>query len=512
MEEIKTGVFKIKKEMPIYIIGDIHGDYQCLLHCLVDLCKVVNIVGIFKESDNYLREQLEWKKNNNSIVIFCGDLIHRKRYPDFVLDDECSDIYIIELLLKLKKSAIDNGGNILIISGNHEIMNILDPTNNIYTSEKNIEPNKEFFNNKESINKYIANSYAWIKLNDILIAHGGLCSEYLKFLDKENEFNLKKNDNMIGGSKLITNNIMIGGDVIEYGDDIIDFVNDKYRNFFKNYSESKWKNDPMGYKLFVNYNSNNKHEHNIFWCREWGYSGINCNNLDQVIKKVNCKKMIIAHCPQFLSNDKPKMINFECEDDEYSTQDSIHYKIARVDLGMSRSFEYNKHNNFLKFLANNYHRKMSVLKLSWDDDNKKYFFNFNSVISEKLSCMQYLLIKYGIYKNQWEHKNIHTNWIGFDYIDEVLKDLNLEYLKNSTNINNSTQIYESEGILKNLNNKNSTNKNSTNKNSINKNSNSNKIKICENKVDINNTVLCFLYPLYNSKHNLISVSKFNDYI
>jgi predicted MPP superfamily phosphohydrolase len=504
MEEIKTGVFRIEQEIPIFIIGDIHGDYQCLLHCLVDLCKVVNIVDIVKENNKFLREQMEWKKNNNSIVIFCGDLIHRKRYQDFVLDDECSDIYIIETLLSLKKSAIENGGNILIISGNHEIMNITDPSNEMYTSEKNIKSNREFFTNKDSINKYIANSYAWVKLNDILIAHGGLCSEYLKFLDNENEFKSKKN-NMVGGSKLKKKNIMIGGDVIEYGDDIIDFVNDKYRSFFKNYSDSKWKSDPLGHKLFISYNSDNKHEHNVFWCREWGYSGINCKNLDQVIKKVNCEKMIVAHCPQFLSSDKPKMINFECEDEKNSTENSIHYRIARVDLGMSRSFEYNKHDDFLKFLANNYHRKMSILKLSWDSKNDEYFFNYDSVISERLSCMQYLLIKYGISKNEWEQKNIYTDWIGFEYINKVLKDLDLEHLAetlkednidNTENIDNSLKIDKSEGISRNLNNK---------------NINSNEINKCNNLDDTNNVVLCFLYPLYNSRPNLNSVSKFNNY-
>jgi hypothetical protein len=55
----------------------------------------------------------------------------------------------------------------------------------------------------------------------------------------------------------------------------------------------------------------NKHAHNIFWCREWGYSGINCDEFDKVVKKIGCAKMIVAHCPQFLSEDKSKMINFE---------------------------------------------------------------------------------------------------------------------------------------------------------------------------------------------------------
>ena len=98
MKEIKTGVFTVKNNKPIFIIGDIHGDYQCLLHCLVDLCKCVFIKKIEKNDkfNENNREILEWKKNNNSIIIFCGDLIHRKRFQDTILDDECSDIFIIK--------------------------------------------------------------------------------------------------------------------------------------------------------------------------------------------------------------------------------------------------------------------------------------------------------------------------------------------------------------------------------------------------------------------------------
>ena len=471
MEEIKTGVFKIRTNIPIYIIGDIHGDYQCLIHCLVDLCNVANITEI--KSDKFdvpNREHLEWETGNNSVVIFCGDLIHRKRFQDTVLDDECSDIFIIKTLFHLKKSAQKSGGDIIIISGNHEIMNIVEPSDSMYTSGKNIQTNMKYFSSQLCINNYISNTYAWIKLNDILIAHGGLCSDYLKFLDTENQFEKKI---FSGGSKITNNdksNIMIGGDIIEFGDDVIKFVNDKYRSFFKDYSKNKAKTDPIGFKLFIEYDFKNKHKHNMFWCREWGYSGINCNNLDELVKKVGCEKMIIAHCPQFLSNDKPKMINFECVETSTSTEkdkdkdklSSIQkFKIARVDLGMSRSFEYNKSDEFIKFLTYNYNRKMSVLKLSYDDQKKNYYFNYDSVIAKKISCLQYLLLKYGITKKEWEEKKIKSDWLGFEYIDSILKSLDKDNLQK-----------------------------------------------CGNQNDSNNVVLCLLYPLFYSRPNLKSIEQF----
>lgn len=474
MEEIKTGVFKVTNNIPIYVIGDIHGDYQCLIHCLVDLCCVTSIKHIEKKDkfNETNREILEWN-GSNSVVVFCGDLIHRKRFTDCVLDDECSDIFILETLLRLKQSAKLDGGDIIIISGNHEIMNIMDTDDPTYTSDKNLSYNKKYFSQSIFVNNYIANSYAWIKLNNIMIAHGGLCSDYLKFLDKSNEVEkLKKN--MKGGySNIINNgidmiskhNLMIGGNLYEYGDDVIEFINDRYRIYFKNYSESKSKSDDIGYKLFSEYDLSNKNKHNIFWCREWGYSGINCDDFNNTVHKIGCDKMIIAHCPQFLSEDKSKMINFECEyySSEYDNN-ITKYKIARVDLGMSRCFEYNKPDEFNKFLSYNYNRKMSVLKLSWDNNDKNFYFNYDSIITKKISCLQYLLIKYGINKTDWEKNGIVSNWLGFEFINDIITNINKNKLK--------------------------------------------KCNMLSNKNNIEETILCLLYPLYFNKPNLKSKEEY----
>ena len=446
MLEIQTGIFNItENDGSIYIIGDIHGDYQCLIHCLVDLCKVANI-SIIKddnEFDTTNREYLKWNSNNNSIVIFCGDLIHRKRFQDSVLDDECSDIFIINTILKLKKEAKSNGGDIIIISGNHEIMNIIDPNEQMYTSNKNISSNKKYFNNTKFINNFINNSYAWIKINDILIAHGGLCSDYLKYLDNFNDN--KKN-------KLS-------------GNDIIKFINNKYREYFNNFDVNNVNKDKIAFKLFVEYDFTNKHKHNLFWCREWGYNEIDCDKFKKILEKVNCNKMIIAHCPQFLSQDKPKMINFEC----LSDKSNEYYNLARVDLGMSRSFEYNKPNNFMKYLSYNYNRKMSVLKLLFEPEKNNLYFNYNSIITEKLSCIQYLLIKYGITEQEWKDKKINSDWIGFNFINELLKMNKIKFDK----------------ILKN----------------------------CQtDDIDTTNTLICLLYPIFFKNNDLDSVVQFNKLI
>ncbi len=408
MKEKATGVFEVNKsDGNIYLIGDIHGDYQCMVHCLVDLCKVCITTKIYNDTEFNTpnREYLEWENKNNSILVFCGDIIHRKRFEDHVLDDECSDVFMLNTLIRLKREAKKNGGDIIIIAGNHEIMNILNPNDETYTSKKNIQTNKNFFTNIKLVNEYVSNSYVWIKINNVLITHGGLCSDYLRYLDENNVFDEKiysEEENMIGGQHLT-------------GEGIIEFVNNKYKSFFTNFDIDLIKDDRVGYDLFVRYDITKKNRLNMFWCREWGYSGVDCDKFKELLKKVECNKMIIAHCPQFISPDYPKMINFECIDTE-----SDSYNIARIDLGMSRCFDYNKSDNFLYYLSNNYNRKISVLKLKFNDSNSNLYFVIDDIITEKISCLQYLLIKYGKTEKEWEDNGVNSNWLGFDYIKKIL--------------------------------------------------------------------------------------------
>jgi hypothetical protein len=460
-ENNNSGIFTYNNpDKQIYIMGDIHGDYQCLVHCLVDLCKVCKTTKLVNDEFGYeAREYLEWI-NVNSIIVFCGDLIHRKRFEDHVLDDECSDIYIIKTLLRLKKEAHNYGGDIILIAGNHEIMNLIQPTESIYTSEKNLLANAKYFSNVEFINEYVSNSYAWVKINDILIAHGGLCSDYLDYIDMTSS-KLKKNE-------------------------IIKFINDKYHDFFMNFNYKNTKKDKVGYNLFIEYDLENKKKHNMFWCREWGYDSIDCDNYKRILGLVDCKKMIIAHCPQFLSPDKPKMINFECKN---SPEDEI-YNLARIDLGMSRSFDYNKADNFIFYLNNNYNRKMSVLKLEYKAN--ELYFNSNGIITNKLSCIQYLLLKYGLKLSDWNNKNITTNWIGFDYIDSIVNEILVSDKK--------SELSEIANEL-------------DSKCSVSSSNGKKKIKSNPEIINQNTIIMCIMYPLINiDVNNIDSIVQFNNLI
>ena len=45
--------------------------------------------------------------------------------------------------------------------------------------------------------------------------------------------------------------------------------------------------DIISHNLFVKYDTVNKHRLNMFWCREWGYSGVDCDKFKIILNKVD---------------------------------------------------------------------------------------------------------------------------------------------------------------------------------------------------------------------------------
>jgi len=403
MDEINTGYFKVIDNKNIYVIGDIHGDYEVFTHILVDLAQVCNVEN----------NKLVWKENNDSIIVFCGDVIHRKRFIDHVLDDENSDILILDTIFQLQKDSKRNNGRVILIAGNHEIMSIINPEDLSYTSEKNVNDNVKFFDNKDRVNEFINNSYAWVKINDTLIAHGGLCSDYLGTIQHYSDIikNYSKDDN-----------------------NIISTVNNIYRKFFIKETEDD-DIKKIGYSLFVEYDLDNKFKHNMFWCREWGYDEIDCENFKNNLEQIDCKKMIIAHCPQFMSPKKPKTITFQCVNGENNN-----YNLARLDLGMSRCFDYNKEDQFLFYLQHNHYRKMSILKIF--SKNNNMILSPKNIITKKLSAIQYVLIKNGYTIDKWKEKGLESNWLGFSYIKEYINTMKNNKKTHEGGMNNTKDVFE----------------------------------------------------------------------
>jgi len=93
----------------IVVIGDIHGDWKALIKAL-QKGKVIN-------------KNKSWVGGKTHLVQI-GDILDRGGRPSSY-GDEQSEYKIIKYLFKLKKYAQRAGGDVHILLGNHEIMNIM---------------------------------------------------------------------------------------------------------------------------------------------------------------------------------------------------------------------------------------------------------------------------------------------------------------------------------------------------------------------------------------------------
>lgn len=131
---------------------------------------------------------------------------------------------------------------------------------------------------------------------------------------------------------------------------------------------------------------------------------------------------------------------------------------------------------------------MSVLKLDIKSNNKIKF-NIDSIITKKISCIQYMLLKYGLTKEHWEKFNLTSDWLGFEYLKKVL----------NKDILNSTKCMCNIECDKNI-----------KFNTIKSNNKIERVEYSE-KLDnknIEEIITCLIYPLTNCKLDLKSIDQF----
>jgi len=294
----------------IVVIGDIHGDYKMALHILIQ-CGVIN-------------KKKQWI-GDNCYVVQVGDQIDRCRPNEYkcddersTIDDENSDIKILELFNNLQQQAIKFGGNVISLLGNHEILNVLGHMENV--SKKGID---EF-------------TYKDLK---------GLTARETAFKPSN------KYAKLLGCSRLAC--VIIGSNLFVHGGIVKDFLNQmdiKSKEDLENINimVRKWllgliKQDD---KLLLNKNS-------IFWNRIMGTLKPNlseddeaCKNILDILEILKIDNIIVGHTPQIFINKKG--INKTCD------------HIWRVDTGTSTTFDsfdvdkkLNRKNQYLEILNDN---------------------------------------------------------------------------------------------------------------------------------------------------------------
>lgn len=287
----------------IVVIGDIHGDYNLAIN-LLKASKVMTI-----QNDKYI-----WT-GGSTYVVQVGDQIDRCRplgnmgcnNPNTTFNDEASDIKILEMFTNLHQQAINVGGAVISLLGNHELMNVMGQMQ--YVSYKGLE---EFANYSEDSKKF--NSGIEARTYAFSAGH-----KYGKLLG------CTRVPALIIGSNLFVHAGVIDGLIKEIGlRGIDDFES-------INIAVRKWLLGMINHNYVKNIINGSKRS--MFWTRVLGSIPPNVEldhpicmkNIKNVLKLFKVGNIIVGHTPQsFINSDD---INGTCGE-----------TVWRVDNGSSSAF------------------------------------------------------------------------------------------------------------------------------------------------------------------------------
>ena len=257
------GIYKIVEK--IVVIGDIHADYEILL-------------AVLKKAD-IINDKLEWIGGKTYLVMI-GDLVDGKARIDNWNGD--SDLKVINFLGKLIKLAKRKKGDVIILLGNHEFMNIRG--NFSYSGSNGIkqmggELNRlKYFNSQFRL--FAMKCFLAVNIGGWVFCHAGIPPEISK------KYSIPKLNSML--RKFLSNEMNL-------------------------HEESVFFNIISG-------------DNGILTTREFGVNNINCKRLSMTLDTLNANHMVVGHTVQDRVND------------------ICNKKLWRVDVGLSRAFGNNRKN------------------------------------------------------------------------------------------------------------------------------------------------------------------------
>jgi hypothetical protein len=273
------GIYKMVEK--IVVIGDIHADYEILL-------AVLKKAGL-------INDKLEWIGGKTYLVMI-GDLVDGKARIDNWNGD--SDIKVINFLGKLIKHAKRKGGDVIILLGNHEFMNIRGNFN--YSGSNGIkqmggELNRlKYFNNQ--FLSFANKCFLAVNIGGWIFCHAGIVPEISK------KYSIPKLNVML--FKFLSNQMNLHEDNVFF--DII------------------------------------SGENGILTNREFGANNINCKRLISTLENLNANHMVVGHTVQEKVND------------------ICNKKLWRVDVGLSRAFGNNRKKNLGFLVIYDFGKKMKI--------------------------------------------------------------------------------------------------------------------------------------------------------
>jgi hypothetical protein len=323
----------------VIAVGDIHGDLGALEYCLQYAAEVIDASWRWVGQDTY--------------VVVVGDLIDRYRPGHTYLDAQTSlgigeiqdeELVILERLSSLDKEARKQGGRVLKVLGNHEIMNIMDRDFKYVTPNASKMPDRAARLLK-AIDRCAV--YGLLQIGDWLFAHGGVVEDTFRGLEGgENFYTRIQKD----AHKALA---LSGGHKKELGP-ILESVlwdrtwSDKSRVDCDRLDKVFGRLIPYLHDLgFTSVKASNMHmvvAHSVQSNRSSGYVP------GEVI--ADLKDTVILGGKLEKKQDMPQGINSDCQG-----------KIWRVDTGMSRSFDAPSFDNDGKTRAILWARRPQVLEV-----------------------------------------------------------------------------------------------------------------------------------------------------
>eukprot|EP00039_Didymoeca_costata_P029452 m.24727 g.24727 ORF g.24727 m.24727 type:complete len:442 (+) comp7636_c0_seq2:170-1495(+) len=290
----------------VVAIGDLHGDFKAAVKSLQiagvieeDIPDMMTKDIMHKERANislseeeldglFNFDEIEWT-GGDTILVQVGD----------ILDRGGGEIRIMALLHSLRFKAREAGGDVQLLLGNHEIMNMEGQAWRYVSPEAKVEANlyRQFEGQTASetneddynrdtmylpgypMNAWISKNKCILQVDDTLFVHAGVSSEFIKpFIgyDKMHAYD--------AANKIIS--LYLQG------------RNDEASSFVP----------PKKYVYFED----------LYWTRIYGGPAVDCKDLKEVLKYTNARRMVVGHTPQ------RKGINTKCDD-----------RIWRIDVGMS---------------------------------------------------------------------------------------------------------------------------------------------------------------------------------
>ncbi|MAD98495.1 MAG: hypothetical protein CMB99_14315 [Flavobacteriaceae bacterium] len=151
----------------IYVLGDIHGEYD-------DLVKIL-------KASNIVNDDLHWTAGKAHLV-FLGDLFDRGKKVTKLL----------WFIYKLEQEAEMDGGKVHVVLGNHEIMVMTKDLRYVSVKERGIAVahkttyDQLFHPTNSILGNWLKHKTSVMKINSVLFAHGGIMNMETKDLSKFN--------------------------------------------------------------------------------------------------------------------------------------------------------------------------------------------------------------------------------------------------------------------------------------------------------------------------------------